>query len=117
MFGVCIDGGMALARVKTCFDATLVLSALAVSYVPLHRVEGVREGTVLGVFLVGWFVGLAPSRRRASVGRAGAVGALLRPALAQRVEILVDVARVGRLANRADAKRLHRFRCGAAAAP
>lgn len=53
-----------LARVKTCFDATLVLSALAVSYALLHRVEGVREGTVLGVFLVGWFVGLALPRLR-----------------------------------------------------
>ena len=53
-----------LSRVKTAFDATLVLAALVVSWALLHRVEGVREGTVLGVFLVGWFVGLALPRLR-----------------------------------------------------
>ena len=53
-----------LSRVKMCFDASLVLSALVASCALLHRVEGVREGTVLGVFLVGWFVGLALPRLR-----------------------------------------------------
>lgn len=53
-----------LSRVKTAFDATLVLSALLVSWVLLRRIEGVREGTVLGVFLVGWLVGLALPRLR-----------------------------------------------------
>ena len=53
-----------LSRVKTAFDATLVLAALLVSWALLRRVEGVREGTVLGVFLVGWFVGLALPRLR-----------------------------------------------------
>ena len=53
-----------LARVKMCFDATLVLSTLVVSYALLYRVEGVREGTILGVFLVGWFVGLSLPRLR-----------------------------------------------------
>ena len=53
-----------LSRVKTAFDATLVLAALLVSWALLRRIEGVREGTVLGVFLVGWFVGLALPRLR-----------------------------------------------------
>ena len=53
-----------LSRVKTAFDATLVLAALLVSWALLRRVEGVREGTVLGVFLVGWLVGLALPRLR-----------------------------------------------------
>lgn len=53
-----------LSRVKTAFDATLVLAALIISLALLRRVEGVREGTVLGVFLVGWFVGLALPRLR-----------------------------------------------------
>ena len=53
-----------LSRIKTAFDATLVLAALLVSWALLRRVEGVREGTVLGVFLVGWFVGLALPRLR-----------------------------------------------------
>lgn len=53
-----------LSRVKTAFDASLVLAALLVSWALLRRVEGVREGTVLGVFLVGWFVGLALPRLR-----------------------------------------------------
>ena len=53
-----------LSRVKMCFDAALVLSALVVSFLFLRRIEGVREGTLLGVFLVGWFVGLALPRLR-----------------------------------------------------
>ena len=53
-----------LSRVKMCFDASLVLSALVASCALLHRVVGVREGTVLGVFLVGWFVGRALPRLR-----------------------------------------------------
>ena len=53
-----------LSRVKTAFDATLVLAALLVSWTLLRRIEGVREGTVLGVFLVGWLVGLALPRLR-----------------------------------------------------
>ena len=53
-----------LSRIKTVFDATLVLTALLVSWALLRRIEGVREGTVLGVFLVGWLVGLALPRLR-----------------------------------------------------
>ena len=53
-----------LSRVKTAFDATLVLAALLVAWALLRRIEGVREGTVLGVFLVGWLVGLALPRLR-----------------------------------------------------
>lgn len=53
-----------LSRVKTAFDATLVLAALLVSWALLRRIEGAREGTVLGVFLVGWLVGIALPRLR-----------------------------------------------------
>lgn len=55
-----------LSRIKTAFDATLVLAALLVSWALLRRIEGVREGTVFGVFLVGWLVGLALPRLRKS---------------------------------------------------
>ena len=44
--------------VKICFDSAIVLSAIAVSLCFLHRVEGVREGTVLAALLVGTFVRL-----------------------------------------------------------
>lgn len=55
-----------LSRIKTAFDATLVLAALIVSWALLRRIEGVREGTVFGVVLVGWIVGLALPRLRKS---------------------------------------------------
>ena len=50
--------GLPLSRLKILFDGSLVLLALAVSWICLGRVEGVREGTVLSVFLVGTFIGL-----------------------------------------------------------
>lgn len=53
-----------LPRCKIAFDATLVVAALAFSFALLHRLEGVREGTILGVFLVGWFVGILFPRLR-----------------------------------------------------
>ena len=53
-----------LSRCKMCFDATLVVAAVTLSLVFLGRIEGVREGTFIGVFLVGWFVGLVLPRLR-----------------------------------------------------
>ena len=46
------------------FDATLVALAVALSLALLGRIEDVREGTLIGVFLVGWFVGLFFPRLR-----------------------------------------------------
>ena len=53
-----------LSRCKMGFDATLVVAAVTLSLVLLGRIEGVREGTLVGVFLVGWFVGLVLPRLR-----------------------------------------------------
>ena len=53
-----------LPRCKMAFDATLVATAVVLSLALLGRVEGVREGTLAGVFLVGWFVGLFFPRLR-----------------------------------------------------
>jgi len=53
-----------LPRCKMAFDATLVAAAVVLSLALLGRVEGVREGTLAGVFLVGWFVGLFFPRLR-----------------------------------------------------
>ncbi len=53
-----------LSRCKMGFDATLVLTAVIISLTLLNRIEGVREGTLLGVFLVGWFVGRVLPRLR-----------------------------------------------------
>lgn len=49
---------VSIARVKIGFDATLVAAAIAISMMALRRVEGVREGTIASVFIVGWLVGL-----------------------------------------------------------
>lgn len=55
---------VSIAHVKIGFDATLVAMAIAISLIALRRVEGVREGTVAGVFIVGWLVGLFLPRLR-----------------------------------------------------
>ena len=56
--------GIRLPRVKMAFDAFLTVSALILSWIFLGRIEGVREGTFLSVFLVGLFVGVALPRLR-----------------------------------------------------
>lgn len=53
-----------LSHVKIAFDAGLTLAAILLSLGFLGRIEGVREGTVLSVFLVGTFVGFFLSRLR-----------------------------------------------------
>ena len=50
--------GLPLSRLKIMLDGSLVVLALAVSALALGRIEGVREGTVMSVFLVGSFIGL-----------------------------------------------------------
>ncbi len=53
-----------LSRIKIAFDATLTLFALALSLLFCHAIIGIREGTILSVFLVGFFVGLILPRLR-----------------------------------------------------
>lgn len=50
--------GLPLSRLKITLDGSLTLVALVTSALSLGRIEGVREGTVLSVFLVGTFIGL-----------------------------------------------------------
>lgn len=48
------------STVKVCFDVTLVLVSCTLSLLFMHRIEGIREGTVVAALLVGpvtrlWF--------------------------------------------------------------
>ena len=45
--------GMHFGTVKTVFDLTLVASAVILSLTVLHRLAGVREGTLIAALLVG----------------------------------------------------------------
>ncbi len=42
--------------VKICFDSTIVISAIIFSLCCFHNITGVREGTVIAAFLVGFFI-------------------------------------------------------------
>lgn len=53
-----------LPRTKMAFDATLTTIALILSLFFCHAIIGIREGTILSVFLVGFFVGLILPRLR-----------------------------------------------------
>jgi uncharacterized membrane protein YczE/cytidylate kinase len=65
---------------KIAFDSTFVLTAICLSLILLHRIEGVREGTIIAAFMVGTFVRffnrhltvfnrlIAPEERPASTG-------------------------------------------------
>ena len=50
--------GLPLSRLKITLDGSLTLVALVTSALSLGRIEGVREGTIQSVFLVGTFIGL-----------------------------------------------------------
>ena len=50
--------GLPLSRLKITLDGLLTLVAIVMSALSLGRIEGVREGTILSVFLVGTFIGL-----------------------------------------------------------
>lgn len=39
--------------IKLCFDATLVVVSVSLSLVFMHRLDGIREGTVIAAFAVG----------------------------------------------------------------
>lgn len=44
--------------VKICFDSTIVISAIIFSRCCFQNITGVREGTVIAAFLVGYFIKL-----------------------------------------------------------
>lgn len=50
--------GPPLSKIKITLDGSLVLAAISISFIFLGRLEGVREGTLMSVFLVGTFIGL-----------------------------------------------------------
>lgn len=50
--------GLPLSRIKITLDGSLVSAAILISFLFLGRLEGVREGTIMSVFLVGYFIGL-----------------------------------------------------------
>lgn len=50
--------------VKICFDSTIVLSAIIFSLCCFHNITGVREGTVIAAFLVGYFIKLQQKTMR-----------------------------------------------------
>ena len=53
-----------LPYAKMGFDASLTLIALILSILFCHAIIGIREGTILSVFLVGFFVGIIMPRLR-----------------------------------------------------
>lgn len=58
-------------RVKVGFDVTLVCMAIALSLIMMHRVEGVREGSVIAASVTGFIVTFLNTRilTRASLRR------------------------------------------------
>lgn len=50
--------GPPLSKIKITLDGSLVLAAILTSFIFLGHLEGVREGTLMSVFLVGTFIGL-----------------------------------------------------------
>ena len=43
---------------KTYFDIFLVIASCLISYIGLSQIVGVREGTLISAFLVGYFIRL-----------------------------------------------------------
>lgn len=50
--------------VKICFDSSIVISAIIFSLCCFHNITGVREGTVIAAFLVGYFIKLQQKTMR-----------------------------------------------------
>ena len=58
--------GLRVGTMKIVFDVTLVAIGAAISLVMFGRIEGIREGTLVAMFLVGLLVGrILPPMRRA----------------------------------------------------
>jgi uncharacterized membrane protein YczE len=43
-------------KVKVCFDTTIVVIAAVLSFFMLHRIDGIREGTLLAALTIGFIV-------------------------------------------------------------
>ena len=50
--------------VKICFDTSIVISAIIFSLCCFHNITGVREGTVIAAFLVGYFIKIQQKKMR-----------------------------------------------------
>lgn len=50
--------GRPFSRLKIAFDVSLLLISIACSLVLLDRIEGIREGTLVSSFLVGYLLGV-----------------------------------------------------------
>lgn len=55
---VCRRTGRPFSRLKIAFDVSLLLISIVCSLLLLNRIEGIREGTLISAFLVGYLVGL-----------------------------------------------------------
>lgn len=55
---VCRRTSFPFSRIKIAFDVSLLLVSIVCSLVLLNRIEGIREGTLISAFLVGYLVGL-----------------------------------------------------------
>ena len=49
---------ISFGTIKICFDSAIVVSAIIFSLCCFQNVTGVREGTVIAAFLVGYFIKL-----------------------------------------------------------
>ncbi len=47
---------ISFGQVKICFDMTIVASALILSLLYFHKLIGIREGTIIAAFLVGFLI-------------------------------------------------------------
>lgn len=54
----CRRTGRSFSQLKVAFDVSLLLVSLLCSWALLGRIEGIREGTFVSAFLVGFLVGL-----------------------------------------------------------
>ncbi len=50
--------GIAFSKVKVCFDVSIVVMAVLLSFCVFKNINGIREGTLLAAFLVGLIIRL-----------------------------------------------------------
>lgn len=63
---VCRKTGRSFSQLKIVFDISLLAISIACSLILLGRIEGVREGTLISAFLVGFLLGLIRHTGRSS---------------------------------------------------
>ena len=72
--GIAVVTGRQFGNVKTAFDATLVSTALLLSLLFFHQLQGLEIGTIFSALAVGRFVNLY-NRRLPLISRISALGA------------------------------------------